>query len=295
MQVRVFSTLSAVLVLTAFSASAQDYNNTDDRFKPRIYGSTSVAGVIYSEGANAHLDQAGVVRTQHIRQSDVSPEEYNRLLQEAERVKAYKNRLRSAQTQPVERTQLSDPNYQVQQQQPYEIQLFESAPVQAAQPDYASYATQSSNYSAGQYHTVVKNDTLYSLSKRFGVEIDVIRSTNNIIGNNISLGQQIIIPSVSSAYSQNVNAVPSQAMDEYATISQQYGRTINRVVRPVTTDVGAQTNSIYAVLPKDTLYSISRQTCIGVTDLIAMNGLSDPNALKPGQRLNVPAGNCLPR
>jgi len=266
MQVRVFSTLSAVLVLTAFSASAQDYNNTDDRFKPRIYGSTSVAGVIYSEGANAHLDQAGVVRTQHIRQSDVSPEEYNRLLQEAERVKAYKNRLRSAQTQPVERTQLSDPNYQVQQQQPYEIQLFESAPVQAAQPDYASYATQSSNYSAGQYHTVVKNDTL-----------------------------QIIIPSVSSAYSQNVNAVPSQAMDEYATISQQYGRTINRVVRPVTTDVGAQTNSIYAVLPKDTLYSISRQTCIGVTDLIAMNGLSDPNALKPGQRLNVPAGNCLPR
>lgn len=38
-------------------------------------------------------------------------------------------------------------------------------------------------------HTVVKGDTLYSLSKKYGVSIESIQQLNNLDGNSISLGQ----------------------------------------------------------------------------------------------------------
>lgn len=296
MRTGLLSTVSALLVMTAVSASAQSYSETDDRFKPRIYGDTSVAGVIYSEGASAHLNNAQTVRAQHIRQSDVSPEEYNRLLQEAERVKAYRNRLgqTTSQTsvQNAPQTQYQ-PSYEVQQQ-PYEIQLFESAPVTAPQSSYANYGAVTESYSVGQSHTVVKNDTLYNLSKRYNVEINDIRSANNIVGNNISLGQQITIPTASYGYSQNATVTPSYSTESYSTTTGRYNGTVNRVVMPVTTEL-TNRDAIYAVLPKDTLYSIARQSCVGVNDLMAANASVDANALKPGQRLNVPTGHCLPQ
>ena len=62
-------------------------------------------------------------------------------------------------------------------------------------------------------------------------------------------------------------------------------------VQAVTTD----TDTIYAVLPKDTLYAISRRTCVKVPALIAANGIADANALQPGQKLTIPAGHCLTR
>ena len=42
-------------------------------------------------------------------------------------------------------------------------------------------------------------------------------------------------------------------------------------------------------LPQDNTHQI------GVNDIIAKNGISDPNTLKPGQRLALPSGHCLYR
>jgi len=44
-----------------------------------------------------------------------------------------------------------------------------------------------------QKYTVVKGDTLYSLSKRFNISIEELKRKNNITDNSLSLGQTIIV------------------------------------------------------------------------------------------------------
>lgn len=44
-------------------------------------------------------------------------------------------------------------------------------------------------------HKVVKGDTLYSLSKKYGVSIDALKEANGMTSSNISLGQRLTIPS----------------------------------------------------------------------------------------------------
>ena len=43
-------------------------------------------------------------------------------------------------------------------------------------------------------HIVEKGDTLYSLSKKYGVSVDDLRSANAISGSDLYAGQKLIIP-----------------------------------------------------------------------------------------------------
>ena len=43
-------------------------------------------------------------------------------------------------------------------------------------------------------HIVEKGDTLYSLSKKYGVSVDELRSANAISGSDLYAGQKLIIP-----------------------------------------------------------------------------------------------------
>lgn len=44
-------------------------------------------------------------------------------------------------------------------------------------------------------HVVVKGDTLYALSKRYGISVENIKETNNLKSNNLSIGQVLTIKS----------------------------------------------------------------------------------------------------
>lgn len=46
---------------------------------------------------------------------------------------------------------------------------------------------------ANKFYTVVTGDTLYSVSRRFGITVDELRALNNLPDNNIKIGQQIIV------------------------------------------------------------------------------------------------------
>lgn len=43
-------------------------------------------------------------------------------------------------------------------------------------------------------HRVVKGDTLYSISNKYKAKVDDIKATNKLSGNNIKIGQRLIIP-----------------------------------------------------------------------------------------------------
>jgi LysM repeat protein len=48
--------------------------------------------------------------------------------------------------------------------------------------------------SAAPTHTVQAGDTLFSLATRFGVTVDELKAANNLMDDNIQVGQQLIIP-----------------------------------------------------------------------------------------------------
>ncbi len=46
---------------------------------------------------------------------------------------------------------------------------------------------------SGDFHTVAKGDTLYRLSKQYGVTVEDLKAWNNLTDNTIHVGQQIVV------------------------------------------------------------------------------------------------------
>lgn len=100
-------------------------------------------------------------------------------------------------------------------------------------------------------HIVEKGDTLYSLSKKYGVSVDELRSANAISGSDLYAGQKLIIP--------------AKKNDKRVTYES------------------------YRVKAGDTLYSIAKRSEITVDELRRLNSLDSSAVLKIGQNLKVPA------
>lgn len=272
----------------------------------RLLGGALIAG-LFSTAATAQtydyvvepIPQADQlsdnVRGQFIRAGDVSPEEYARLLAEADKIRAYQGQGYATQdysTQEYTTTVYSAPSttYQstgtydgrpsntVTTAEGYQIELYDT-PVQAP-------VTQTATYSTSSGYTVVRGDTLYGISRRHGVSLSELKSRNGLSGNTISIGQVLTLPGQTASYSQSYTA-PSQA---YTINSQPLVNsprpTMIRNVEPI------PFSGVYAVLPGDTLYSIARRACVSVDEVSNINGLGG-STIQPGQRLTMPNGHCL--
>ncbi len=230
---------------------------------------------------------SGVIKAQHIRPGDISPEEYALLLEEADRIRAYQSHQGaytgiSYDTAVTSQATPAQTTSSYSQSASYGIELYE-APLVASAP-----VTQAA-IGAAKSHYVVKGDTLYNISKRFGVSVTELKQANNLNDNAISLGQSLTIPGqTSSNLHSTVQNYATHTVSE-APASSAFHKNIQSVPA-----VSSSTNSgIYAVLPKDTLYGISRRACVTVGALSQANNISDPSSLVPGQKLVMPSGHCL--
>ena len=107
-------------------------------------------------------------------------------------------------------------------------------------------------------YTVAKGDTLYSLSKRYGVAIDVIESANPTLTEGLKAGQTIKIPHP---------ATPEKKQKPAKRSKKQF--------------------KSHIVRKGDTLYSIARHYEISVATLMADNADIDPAHLAIGQTLYI--------
>ena len=103
-------------------------------------------------------------------------------------------------------------------------------------------------------YTVKPGDTLYGISKQFGVSMEDIRRANNLENNSISVGQVLKIPNSNNISFNNNNDV------------------------------------VYIVKKGDNLYSIAKKYEVSVEDLISLNKLNSNN-LYIGQSLIIPTNN----
>ena len=107
-------------------------------------------------------------------------------------------------------------------------------------------------------YKVKKGDTLYSISKEYGISIDDLKQYNNLTTNFLSPGNIIKIPS----------------SDQIITNEKEQEMVIAE-------------GSIYEVKKGDTLYSISKEYNVPINDIINQNNLTS-DILKVGSKLLIP-------
>lgn len=141
-------------------------------------------------------------------------------------------------------------------------------------------------------HRVVEDDTLYNLAKRNCITVANIQKHNAMSDNNIRIGQMLSLPtskcvSVAPAPTTLAPIVPTQA-----TIQTRTEAGVVRQVMPIQTGIKVLTSNAYAVLPKDSLYSIGKRYCVSAGELAGFNNIDSATPIQPGQILRLPEKAC---
>ncbi|MBL7842367.1 MAG: LysM peptidoglycan-binding domain-containing protein [Cyclobacteriaceae bacterium] len=108
-------------------------------------------------------------------------------------------------------------------------------------------------------HKVVEKETLFSISRIYGVTVDEIKQWNNLSDNTLALGQELVIKSTSTANTT--------------------------IGAPVDLQFKSQ-RTVHTVAEKETLFSISRQYGVTVQQIKEWNNLT-AEELRIGQTLFV--------
>ncbi len=170
-------------------------------------------------------------------------------------------------------------------------------------------------------HQVDPKETLFSISRRYGVPVTDLAQENPSAGSGLSVGQILKVPYIPrvKARSENGNIVHKVAPKETLfSISKQYEVTLDDLKkwnnltdnalnvgqdivikkRTATTEIVKPTETkyklpdaktlrgVHTVTPKETLFSISKMYGASVQQLKEWNKLAD-NELKPGQVIYV--------
>lgn len=123
-------------------------------------------------------------------------------------------------------------------------------------------------------HTVVKGETYYSISKKYGISVDELCSANNLNTSDVlKVGQVLNIP-------QNSNQ--SSANSSNSTVSKSNSSNLSE------NSSAARKFDTYTVQKGDTFYRIAKINGITVNELKKMNNLADDTVLKVGDKLKIP-------
>jgi membrane-bound lytic murein transglycosylase D len=130
-------------------------------------------------------------------------------------------------------------------------------------------------------YRVVKGDTLFNIAKRAGIPLVALKAENQLVGNTVTLGQSLRVPS--SAAGNFETPVVADAGKP----SLSRGAASAKVVANTPNRAKANAAVTYTVRNGDTLYAIARKFQTSVDALLALNRLKANAVLRPGLRLTV--------
>jgi LysM repeat protein len=164
--------------------------------------------------------------------------------------------------------------------------------------------------SGSKLHKVEPGETLFAISKKYNVSVSDLMSWNKLQGNDLSVGQSLLIEGVSEKpVASTSTPPPAPVPTATATAKTAETKLAKPVEAPVAREkakevteapkVSTQPNNVSsaaASLPGDwithtvdqgeTLFAISKKYNAKVEDIISWNGLPSNN-LNPGQKLKV--------
>ncbi len=170
-------------------------------------------------------------------------------------------------------------------------------------PDY--YTAEDTNIT----YIVKRGDTLYSISRIYGVPVETIRRFNNLTSDVLSVGQEIMIPSSETIVTPSEDEIINEPNtyivklgDTLFSISRKYGIPVNdiKIQNNLTSDIlsvgqvlqiptgTTSVNDIivYTVKPGDSLYALSKLYKTTVDDIKQLNNLTS-DILKVNQELQI--------
>src|SRR5688500_6908965 len=103
---------------------------------------------------------------------------------------------------------------------------------------------------AGTTHTVAAKETMFSISKMYGITVDELKQWNNLSDNTLSIGQQLVVKKGGAAPPSSSQPTPS------------------------TSTTSSSKKGVHIVASKETMFSISRQYGITVQQLQSWNNLA---------------------
>lgn len=128
--------------------------------------------------------------------------------------------------------------------------------------------------SSDKTHKVEAKETLFGISKKYGVKAEDIIALNPGVENGVKIGQELKIPESESGFEY----VP-QKTEEKATFKSNSGTEMQVVF--------ADTVIMHTVLPHETMYSISKRFMVPVSDIQQINGLKTTK-IKNGDIVKIP-------
>ena len=156
-------------------------------------------------------------------------------------------------------------------------------------------------------YVVKRGDTLYGISKIYGISVSELIEYNNLKSTNLSIGQELIIPSNNQYVVEKGDTLYSISRKTGVSVSDliiinglsstvlQIGQVLNLTSTVIDIPIGSscmgrgyvETNYITHTVKKgDNLYSIGRMYGVSVDSIKKLNNLSS-NLLNIGQVLKI--------
>ncbi|MEL7832986.1 LysM peptidoglycan-binding domain-containing protein [Fodinibius sp. Rm-B-1B1-1] len=176
---------------------------------------------------------------------------------------------------------------------------------------FTVFCITSSSWAQTNTHTVKQGETLFSIAQQYDVDVNQIRDWNNLRGNELSVGQTLLIsqPSSNAAITHtiqrqetlfsiskqyNVSIAEIKSWNQLSANNLQVGQELtiypskksNQQQQSLVVDQNTQRNSYYTVKSGDSLYKIADEFDMTVDELKSLNDLSS-NTIRVGQQLTV--------
>lgn len=149
-------------------------------------------------------------------------------------------------------------------------------------------------------HQVQTGDTLWNLSQKYNVPTDAIREANQLTGDKIFSGQDLIIPQVSNnSVIKEIDTTPSSdsqlsskfVQKKYFIKEGNNFRKLSPKIQFVRIEEKPKNSSSFLthkVVSGDTIWDISVKYGIPQSEVLKVNGLTLNSPLKVGQQIKVP-------
>ncbi len=183
-----------------------------------------------------------------------------------------------------------------------EIERYAEAVVKSIAEYTGSKYFEPNNPNSDEEYIVKKNDTLYSISKKFNISVDKLKEINNLNSNNLYIGQTLKLIEKNSPNNDNYEIYTVEKGDTLYSIGRKYNISVEnlkeinnlennelyisqKIIIPV--ENIENDFSTYIVEKGDSLWKIAQKFNIPVNKLIEINNLDDL-VIKINQKILVP-------
>ena len=156
----------------------------------------------------------------------------------------------------------------------------------------------------GDYYTVKKGDSLWSIANKFGITVKKLKEINKLSTNILKVGQVLKISPVDEVIPDEYLLYTVKKGDSLWDIAKEYGTTVEtlkninnldnsnltinqQIFIPKDTKSSAENKNIYIVKKGDTLFDIAALKGVSVNEIKEANNLKT-DLLQIGQVLNIP-------